>query len=89
MSPITRHGYSDYQRPSGNAYRKARGLVLAAARLHGARCHFCNGAETTADPFEAHHIQRIVDGGAVADPANMAPAHRSCNRRGGPPRGWR
>ena len=83
---IIRSGYSNYRRPSGRGYAKARALVLAAARSNGAGCYFCGWRETADDPFEARHIKRIEDGGSVGDPNNIAAAHRSYNRRGGAPR---
>jgi HNH endonuclease len=85
MGQIIRHGYSQYaRRGSTRAYRRAREQVLAAARLHGTPCFFCHQPERTDDPFECHHVTRMRDGG-YDDVSNLRAAHRSCNRRGGPP----
>lgn len=51
----------------GHRYRKARRMVLDASDF----CHICQhpGAHTL------DHLIPRSRGGAVADPANMAPAH--------------
>jgi 5-methylcytosine-specific restriction endonuclease McrA len=52
----------------------------AAARLP-ARCQICGRMIRPGDPFELDHIQPRALGGALYDPANLRPLHRSCNRR--------
>lgn len=82
---------------AGKAYLAAVEAVRARVAA-GARCWFwrkpghdvCPGAinlevrANTRWSFTAHHLQRLMDGGAaVVDAALMVPAHRACNARDG------
>jgi hypothetical protein len=82
---------------NGRAYREAVALVRERA-LEGERCWFwrrpgheeCPGRirfdvhYQTRWAFTAHHLQRLMDGGAaVVQGRAMAPAHRACNARDG------
>lgn len=82
---------------SGKDYLEA--VESARARVRrGERCWFwrkpghdaCPGvislevAPNTRWSFTAHHLERLMDGGAaVVDGRLMAPAHRACNARDG------
>jgi hypothetical protein len=81
----------------GAAYKAACFEIRERVRL-GARCYFwrrpgheqCPGAIDLRLPsnhrlaFTAHHLQRLMDGGAAVVSAQfMAPAHRGCNARDG------
>jgi hypothetical protein len=85
---------------SGAAYRAEVAQVRERVRRGGraARCWFwrrpgheaCPGAIDLRLPpnhrfaFTAHHLQRLMDGGAAVVSAQfMAPAHRGCNARDG------
>lgn len=78
-------------------YRAARAEVRERVRL-GARCWFWRRPGHDACPgvinlrlrpnarwaFTAHHIHRLMDGGAaVVDARHLVPAHRACNARDG------
>lgn len=76
--PIVRSGYATNRRSgSTRAYREQRAQVLAMA----VRCAICGGGPRPGDPWEAHHVQAYADSGVHA--GNLAPAHRSCNRKRG------
>jgi hypothetical protein len=80
----------------GKAYRDALEVVRERVR-RGAPCWFwrrpgheaCPGRinlqvkPNTRWSFTAHHLQRLMDGGAAVDIARMVPAHRACNARDG------
>jgi 5-methylcytosine-specific restriction endonuclease McrA len=55
--------------------RYAQQLTVATINTHGDRCHLCGtpGADT------ADHLTPRSQGGDDS-PANLRPAHRSCNR---------
>jgi 5-methylcytosine-specific restriction endonuclease McrA len=58
-------------RPTGRPWRRARAAVLAASNI----CHLCG--RPGADSVD-HIIPRSL-GGHLTDPANLRPAHFSCN----------
>lgn len=67
----------------GNAYRRNRDRVVAAA-IRAARagrpqpCHICGLPCLASQPLTAEHKRPIRDGGG-AELANLAPAHSDCN----------
>lgn len=92
-APGTGHGSKSGR--TGAGYRAAW-LAVRGRAQQGELCYFrhtytqCPGAWNWDLPynhawaFTAHHLHRIMDGGApVPDPALMVPAHRSCNARDG------
>ena len=92
-APGTGHGSKSGR--TGAAYRAAWAAVRDRA-IQGEPCYFGRiypscpmGWDWTlpynhAWAFTAHHLHRIMDGGApVPDPSLMVPAHRSCNARDG------
>ena len=65
--------------------RKHRTLareVVAHAIANDVPCHICGEHPWADDPFEADHIVPLALGGHTIR-ENLAPAHRSCNRRRG------
>jgi 5-methylcytosine-specific restriction endonuclease McrA len=60
---------------STRAWRRVRAQVLAASTV----CHLCGRpGSTTVD-----HLRPYALGGELLDPANLAPAHETCNKRRG------
>lgn len=60
------------------AWRKLRARVLARATF----CHLCGGPIAPGQPVELDHRVPVKRGGPSIE-ANVAPAHRTCNRRKG------
>lgn len=57
-------------------------LFAVLAYRDGNRCYICGQPNERRDPFEIEHVRSRRDGG-TDDLANLALAHRSCNRAKG------
>ncbi|MGH3985854.1 MAG: HNH endonuclease [Pseudonocardiaceae bacterium] len=73
----------------GSRWRRVQAQCLADAALYAAPCFLC-GLRIDYSLYylhrwaaTVHHIVGLADGGDPLDPANLAPAHRSCNCRDG------
>ena len=66
---------------TGRPWRRIRAQILAASDT----CWLCGnrGADTV------DHIIPLSRGGAGNDPANLRPAHKSCNSRRGAKMSWK
>lgn len=82
-------GKPDPRKRNGNARRKLLDRLRAQVAAQGLPCHLCGMPIDTDLPsghpmcLEADEIVPVSRGGNPLDPANVAPAHRSCNQRRG------
>ncbi|PZS14127.1 MAG: HNH endonuclease [Pseudonocardiales bacterium] len=74
---------------TGFRWRKVQAEVIANGALYGLPCALC-GLPIDYTIFyrhrlaaTVHHIVGLAQGGDPLDPANLTPAHRSCNCRDG------
>lgn len=73
----------------GRPWRRAAAQVRAQVRDHNTPCCICgHPIDLTLHylhrlAFTVEHRQALNAGGALRDPSNLAPAHRSCNSRKG------
>lgn len=67
---------------SGRRWQQLRAAMQQQVDA-GARCSHCGEAILPGQAWDMDHLVPRADGGALLDPANLAPAHRACNRRAG------